>query len=248
MPNIALVHGLPDNAGVWQKVVSKLQAGGVNPTLVTLPGMGDRKVIADADFNEITRMTKMRLPEGPFVYVGHDFGGIIGTILAAEYESSISKIILINSATPDILRTQIDADPDQRTRSAYAQKIIANPRAVLSANDFLFLKAFLLKRENDVSQEYAESLSEMWKQLSVQDAIGTYYRAFFEWPLQKIDFKQPCLQIWSAQDPFLGVGLQQEMQNRFPGHDFATVATESHWPQLAAPDVIATLILKELEK
>jgi pimeloyl-ACP methyl ester carboxylesterase len=248
MPSAVFVHGLPDHSGTWEKVFPLLPKSFAAIHLISLPGLTDLKSIADtSSLYDLANELKERLPPAPSVYIGHDFGGILGTLVAQKHPQLISKFILVNAPTPDILLNAIQTDEDQRARSQYAFRIAADPEKVISRNDFAFLKTFLFKDENTPSTAYQDSLVQMWAAPTVQRNIGTYYRAILNANLAPVSFAHKTLQVWSTKDPFLGPLVQKTMRERFPEHAALSINSMSHWPQLSTPKLLGDAIAKFLE-
>jgi pimeloyl-ACP methyl ester carboxylesterase len=248
MSSIVLVHGLPDHSGVWEKLIPHLSGSSADISLISLPGITDEKVLDEnCFFEDIMDQLVSKLPNQKSIYIGHDFGAILGTMIAQHRPDLISKLVLINGVTPDILISGIKTDNDQSARTQYANKISGAPEQVLSKNDYAFIKAFLFKDENSISEVYRNSIIKNWGNSQVLRNMGTYYRSILNSNHSKYLFNQATLQIWSPEDPFLGPFIQQQMKNRFPNHVFENLETLSHWPQLSMPELVATSILKFLE-
>ncbi len=246
MNPLVFVHGLPDHTGTWERLIPLVTPNFPNVSSVGLPGLGDSISILDYQtFDEIADKLTERLPQGPSIYIGHDFGGILGSIIAEKYPQLISKLILINAPTPHILRAAIAHDQDQALRSSYATKIQSDPISVLSKNDFAFLKHFLFRPENNLSTEYLASLKNMWSNELTLLNIGHYYRLILNSKLQhKGEFKQPTTQIWSKDDPFLGPVIQKQMSTAFPEHEVYSISHDSHWIHCSDPLQIADILNK----
>lgn len=248
MSSIVLVHGLPDHSGTWEKLLPLLFGNFSNISLVSLPGITDGKVLDEnCFFEDIMDQLISGLPSQKSIYIGNDFGAILGTMVAQHRPDLISKLVLLNGVTPDILVSGIKSDPDQASRTQYANKIIEAPEKVLSKNDFAFIRAFLFQDENEISDAYRNSLLKNWGNNQVLRNMGTYYRSVLNSNHSKYLFDQPTLQLWSPEDPFLGPLVQEQMKMRFPNHVIENLETRSHWPQLAIPDLVATSILNYLE-
>lgn len=163
MNPLVLVHGLPDNSGTWEKLYPLLTSKFPRISNIGLPGIGDSESILECGtFEKLADRLAQRLPQEPSIYIGHDFGGILGTMIAEKYPNLISKLILINAPTPDILRRAIATDTDQAARSSYAVKIQKDPIQILQKNDYAFLKYYLFNNENNLSAGYKNSLESMW--------------------------------------------------------------------------------------
>lgn len=250
MNPLVLVHGLPDNSGTWEKLYPLLKPKFPKISIVGLPGIGDSESISDCcSFEDLADRLANRLPKEPSVYVGHDFGGILGTVIAERYPHLISKLVLINAPTPGILRNAISNDTDQAARSSYAVKIQKDPIQILQKNDFAFLKYYLFNNENNLSHDYKTSLETMWSNERTLESIGQYYNLILNSELKVAgDFNQPLIQIWSKYDPFLGEVVKREMREKFHSNEFVEIQSESHWLQKTNPELIAEIICSDYNR
>jgi len=245
---LVLVHGLPDNSGAWEKLYPLLTSKFPKSSNIGLPGIGDSESVLDCgSFEKLADRLAQRLPQEPSIYIGHDFGGILGTVIAEKYPNLISKLILINAPTPDILRQVIATDTDQAARSSYAVKIQKDPVQILKKNDFAFLKYYLFKNENNLSDGYKNSLETMWANDRTLVSMGQYYNLILNSELKVAgDFKQPLIQIWSKYDPFLGEVVKREMREKFYSNEFIEIQSESHWLQNSNPELLAEVIFSSI--
>ncbi len=249
MNPLVLVHGLPDNSGTWEKLYPLLASKFSKISIVGLPGIGDSESILDCcSFDELSDRLVLRLPKEPSIYIGHDFGGILGTVIAEKYPHLISKLVLINAPTPDILRKTIANDSDQAARSSYAIKIQKDPIQILKKNDFAFLKYYLFKNENKLSDVYKASLETMWSDTLTLENIGQYYNLILNSELKVVgNFNQSLNQIWSKCDPFLGEVVKREMREKFHSNEFVEIQSESHWLQKSNPEMLTEIIYSSIK-
>lgn len=248
MKNYVLVHGLPDHSGTWEKLLPIIAKTSNEIAIIGLPGISDGLSLKeDSSLIEIADRLAAKIPFKDAVYIGHDFGAILGTVVAQLRPELISKMILINGSTPTVLKNLIASNPDQAARSRYAEKIVKDPEQTLSYNDFIFLKAYLFKEEIGASEVYKQSLIKLWSKSLTQKNIGTYYRAFLNTQFDNVTFAQSALQIWSTRDPFIGPSVQSEMKSIFSNHKTFDLDSDSHWPQLSHVEIVGSVIEDFLE-
>lgn len=247
MNPLVLVHGLPDNSGTWEKLYPLLTPKFPKILNIGIPGIGDSESVLDCgSFEKLAERLAKRLPQEPSIYIGQDFGGILGTVIAEKYPSLISKLILINAPTPDILKKTIANDTDQANRSSYAFKVQKDPVKILKKNDFAFLKYYLFKSENNLSDGYKTSLETMWSNDLTLMNIGQYYNLILNSELKVAgNFHQPLIQIWSKYDPFLGEVVKREMRKKFHSNEFVEIQSETHWLQNTNPEFLAQIICSD---
>jgi len=242
--SLVLVHGLPDHSGTWESLVPLLKPRFPNISLIGLPGIGDSESILECNtFDELADKLAEKLPKGPSIYIGHDFGGILGAVIAERHPKLISQLILINAPTVQVLREAIANDKDQAMRSSYATKIQEDPVGVLTKNNFAFLKYFLFTPEYNLSTDYLNSLITLWSNESTLLNIGHYYKLILNSELKgNGQFNQPASQIWSKGDPFLEPHVQRQMKIKFATHELYSFSHDSHWIQCSDPSRIADII------
>src|ERR1700742_4911669 len=90
--NVVLVHGLFADGSCWTEVISRLQTAGLNVTSVQNP----LTTLPDA----VTSATRvLDRQDGPTVFVGHSFSGMIVT--EAGMHPKVSSLVYIAARAPD---------------------------------------------------------------------------------------------------------------------------------------------------
>jgi len=93
-PTLVLVHGAWADASGWSQVTRRLQKDGYR---VLAPAMPLRSVDGDAAYLQ----SILAQEEGPFVLVGHSYGGVVITN-AAEGNADVDALVYVNGFVPDI--------------------------------------------------------------------------------------------------------------------------------------------------
>jgi pimeloyl-ACP methyl ester carboxylesterase len=93
-PTIVLVHGAWADASSWTQVTARLQKDGYR---VTAPANPLRSVDGDAAYLQ----SILAQEEGPFVVVGHSYGGVVTTNAAAG-NPDVEALVYVNGFVPDI--------------------------------------------------------------------------------------------------------------------------------------------------
>src|ERR1700761_4052074 len=86
-PTIVLVHGAFEDSQVWGHVTAKLEADGYKVVAVDLPGRSGNPMPPDKVSLDLYRDTVVKALDatnGPAVFVGHSFGGIVIAAAAEE--------------------------------------------------------------------------------------------------------------------------------------------------------------------
>jgi pimeloyl-ACP methyl ester carboxylesterase len=104
-PPVLLLHGCPFSSFVWRKVISLL-APRFRCLAPDLLGLGDTETLAEADWS-LPAQARMVLGflDALFInvvdIVGHDHGGAVAQVIAAEQPRRIRRLVLTNSEAYD---------------------------------------------------------------------------------------------------------------------------------------------------
>ncbi len=104
-PPVLLVHGNPTWGFLWRKVARELAGDRLRLVMPDLVGLGfsskPRRASAHTLENHAAWLGELvdGLPElaGPFVFVGHDWGGPIGLRMLAERPGRLAGLVLMNT-------------------------------------------------------------------------------------------------------------------------------------------------------
>lgn len=105
-PVAACFHGIPTGAELFRDVLGELASAGYRALAPDLPGYGqtrlppggDRSIAGAAElFAEWLRQERI----GPIWLIGHDFGGMIGQILAVRHPELLERMTIGNTAIGD---------------------------------------------------------------------------------------------------------------------------------------------------
>ncbi len=99
---VVLLHGVPTGAELWRAVLSGLACAGFRGIAPDLPGYGQTRLRAGADFSlgGVARLLARWLSDcglAPAWVVGHDLGGAVAALLAAQHGGVVSRLTLTNS-------------------------------------------------------------------------------------------------------------------------------------------------------
>lgn len=102
LPPLVFLHGWRSEAKAWEAVAQECAREGFSVCLIDLPGFGKSEVPKRAfsvdDYALIVRTVVQKLGLVEHVLVGHSFGGRIAIKLAAESDSSVRKLVLVDAA------------------------------------------------------------------------------------------------------------------------------------------------------
>jgi pimeloyl-ACP methyl ester carboxylesterase len=148
-PTVVVVPGLGAAATSWQPVLPALRAS-VRTCVYDRPGLGrsparpDPHQVVDAGMlaGELAALLRRAGEPGPYVVVGHSFGGLVARAFVAADRRAVRGVLLAESVTPDdptlpAFWTEAGHPVDLRASSAAADggpRLGRTPLLVLTAS------------------------------------------------------------------------------------------------------------------
>jgi pimeloyl-ACP methyl ester carboxylesterase len=217
--NVVLVHGLFADGSCWSGVIPQLQAAGLNVTsvqnpLTTLPdAVASAKRVLDRQ-------------DGPTVFVGHSFSGMIVT--EAGVHPKVSALVYVAARAPDAGEDYPALAKRYATPPASAGIVFDGDEGRLTE------EAFLRDFAGDVPTAQARVL------YAVQEP---FHRALLAGRTTNAAWRsKPSYYAVSTEDRTINPDLERFMAKRM-GADTIEIKS-SHVSMISHPDVIARLILK----
>jgi pimeloyl-ACP methyl ester carboxylesterase len=104
-PPLLLLHGCPFSSFVWRKVIPRL-APTYRCLAPDLLGLGDTETLWDADWSLRSQAAMVlgfldHLGIGRAHLIGHDHGGAVAQLLAAEHPDRVDRLVLWNAEAYD---------------------------------------------------------------------------------------------------------------------------------------------------
>jgi pimeloyl-ACP methyl ester carboxylesterase len=221
--NVVLVHGLFADGSCWSEVIPQLQAVGLNVTSVQNPLTTLPDAVASA-------MRVLNRQEGPTVFVGHSFSGMIVT--EAGVHPNVSSLVYVAARAPDAGEDYAALAKRFPTPPASAGIVFDGDEGQLSE------AAFLRDFAGDVPIARAKVL------YAVQEP---FHRALLAGRTNHAAWRsKPSYYAVSTEDRTINPDLERFMAKRM-GADTIEVKS-SHVSMISHPDVIAGLILKAAEQ
>jgi pimeloyl-ACP methyl ester carboxylesterase len=216
--NVVLVHGLFADGSCWSEVIARLQPHGLNVTSVQNPLTTLPEAVAAA-----TKVLDRQ--DGPTVFVGHSFSGMILT--EAGVHPNVSALVYVAARAPD-------AGEDY---TALAAKYPMPPAAAGIVYDGdegrLTEQAFLRDFAGDIPTARAKVLYAV--QEPFQKALLTGKTTNAAWR------SKPSFYAVSTEDRTINPDLERFMAKRMGATTIEVPS--SHLSLISHPDVIAGLIL-----
>lgn len=251
-PAIILLHGFPESARAWRKLMDPLARKGFRVIAPDMRGYGgsdapegiepyalgtlaaDIPALADA------------LGIAGFVLVGHDWGGIIAWAVAAAYPDRVDRLIILNAPNPGIFGRTARRYPLQLLRSFYVGvfQLPRLPERLLSANNFSRLRKTLIRSARPLifSESELAAYVEEWSQRGRLIAMLNYYRALRLPQPRPGPISMPTLILWGRRDSFLLPALADESARTCLDGRIRWFNDATHWLHHEQPRQVATEI------
>jgi pimeloyl-ACP methyl ester carboxylesterase len=242
---VVLLHGFPQDASAWDRVVPVLHGAGLRTLAPDQRGyspMARPRGRAAYRLRELVDDVLALLDTAGLEHahvVGHDWGGGVGWALAAWHPDRVRTLTALSTPHPGAVAKAM-VTSDQALRSTYmaAFQVPFLPEQMLLAGGGAPLRRML--RQSGLPDHAAEHyVTRMLEPGALTAALG-WYRAL-PWqagePIGRVTV--PTLHVWSTGDRFLGRAATEDT-GRFCGQDYRLEVLEDvpHWiPELAAERV-----------
>jgi pimeloyl-ACP methyl ester carboxylesterase len=217
--NVVLVHGLFADGSCWSDVIARLQNAGLNVTSVQNPLTTLPEAVASAE-------RVLNRQEGPTVFAGHSFSGMIVTEAGAH--PNVSAVVYVAARAPDAGEDYAALAKTFPTPPATAGIVLDGEEGRLSES------AFLRDFAGDLPAPRAKVLYAVQQPFQKSLLAGKTTQA--AWRMK------PSFYAVSTEDRTINPDLQRFMAKRMAAKTIEVQA--SHVSLISQPDVIATLILE----
>lgn len=258
-PTLLLIHGITQDSTTWGQVGHRL-ADVARVIAIDLPGHGrsdnppgDHSLGAYAS---TCRDLLFALDESSASIVGHSLGGGVALQFAYQFPEMADRLVLLNSGGlgPDVsplLRAAAlpGADPVVRMLATPAVQ-----RAITRTGEAL--ERLGVRAGSDL-EEVAQGLRDLSDPAArhaflrtVRATIGVHGQRVSAADKLYLAEHVPTLLLWGAEDRIIPADHGRAAHEEIPGSRFETMPGIGHFPQLDAPDQVATRIrtfLRETE-
>lgn len=251
--NVLLIHGFPDSHKLWRYQVPVLRDAGFRTVTPDLRGFGDSDKPTEVDAYRLTKAVADMVAlldalgiERTHV-VSHDFGAVVGWLLAAYRPDRVGRLAALSVGHPMAFR---EPTIEQREKQWYMLlfQFEGVAEELLSRDDWALLRQCFGGSGGDMANWIAD--------LSRPGALTAglnWYRAN-QHPARELRARSevpavqaPTLGLWSDGDRYLVEEGMQRSAEFVPGSwHYERVEHASHWMQLDQPEIINRLLLQHL--
>lgn len=243
-PTVLLLHGFPQDGSCWDRVLPLLHAAGLRTVVPDqrgcAPGARPRGrgayrlelLVADA-------LAVLDAAGAPRAHVvGHDWGGLLGWVLAAHHPERVLSLTVASTPHPRALVRSLARSP-QAVRSAYVAgfQLPLLPEALLRPR----LEELLL-RSGLPAAEAARYAARMREPGALAGALN-WYRAL---PLSRLRTGAvgvPTTYAWGSRDAALGRRAAELTAEQVTGPYRFEELDAGHWLPETRPGALARLVV-----
>ena len=251
-PPVLLLHGFPQTRHMWRHQLRALAAAGFRAVAPDQRGYspGARPPQVESYTSDLLTADALSLMDfceaRRFHLVGHDWGGHLAWLIAAENPDRVATLTMLSRPHPAAFARAIVEDPEQPQRSQH-HKGFRQPEAVarLRQDNFKMLRAGL-EREGIAPENLDGYLRTLGEPGALEAAIN-WYRAN-DIALAAIPpVSVPTLYIWGAADASVG-RRAVELTEQFVNGPYQLVKIEGggHFIVDQLPERITQLLMAHL--
>ena len=251
-PPVLLLHGFPQTRRMWRHQLRALAAAGFRAAAPDQRGYsaGARPLEVEAYASDLLTGDALALMDAcgarRFHLVGHDWGGQLAWLIAAENPDRVASLTVLSRPHPAAFARAMAEDPEQAKRSRHHKAFReAEAAARLRQDDFKMLRAGL-EREG-VAPETLDAYFRTLGEPGALEAAVNWYRANDIASAAIAPVSVPTLYIWGTADASVG-RRAAELTEHFVSGPFRFVAIEGggHFIVDQFPDRIAQLLIEHL--
>jgi pimeloyl-ACP methyl ester carboxylesterase len=243
-PPFVFLHGFPEFWQSWIKQLPALVQAGCRVILPDQRGYNLSDKPEGIKNYHITELTNDilglidALNYEKVNLVGHDWGGIVGWILANKHPERLHRLGILNAPHPLVMRRFLRRDPEQMRRSLYALffQLPWLPEALMRAGDWRGAERALRGRGriHTFTNEDIRKYKEAWSQAGAMTAMLNWYRAAARYPGQtseEMRIRVPTLMMWGVKDVALSHRMARPSMDYCDEGKLLFFPDATHWVQ-----------------
>lgn len=245
-PPLLLLHGFPDSARVWRHQIPALARAGYRVVAPDLHGFGQSAAPMARDAYRAQRIVGDLLAmldglgvEGPVGVVGHDWGALLGWLLAGQGQERVSRLAALSVGHPMAYRA---AGLGQKLKGWYvlAFQLEGLAERMVAADGFRFLRRVEPTRED--GERWVRDLSRPGRLTAALSWYRANFRPFLTARVPPAAV--PVMGVYSTGDPALTESQMTGSARYAPaGWRYERMEGVGHWLQIERPEATNRLLL-----
>lgn len=186
-----------------------------------------------------------------FDLVGHDWGGLLGWIVAERFPDRLRSLTVVSTPYPLALRQALSGgDPEQAARAGSTASLQEQdePERLLLGPEGDGSGLVRMLRETGLDDEDAEMYAAALSEPGALTAALNWYRAMDPRAVADLELvRVPTMYIWSTGDAAIGRVAAEDTREHVQGpYRFEVLEGVSHWVPETAPEQLSSLLIRHL--
>jgi len=252
-PPVLLLHGFPDTAALWRHQIAALTAAGFRAIAPDLRGRGEsgrpETVEGYAAPHSVADMIALLdvLGVESAAVVAHDFGAVVGWLLAEQHPQRVQRLVAMSVGHPRISRQRTMRDRERAWYQLLFQ-FEGIAEELLQHGEWRLFREWL--RGNGDADAYIDDLARPgaltaglnWYRANLSPALELARAKAAPQPPARVEV--PVLGMWSTGDDYLGEErMVASAEVCAAGWRYERIEDASHWMQLDQQQLVNELLL-----
>ncbi len=249
-PPVLLLHGIPSSSYLWRDVIGPL---GTRFTMIApdLLGYGDSDKRLDAEVSVaaqaryvVALMESLNVPHASIV--GHDIGGGIAQLIAADEPKRVGRLVLIDS----VVDTSWPVPLIARLKDPAWDQIMVGLDLHKGFREGLEAGIVTPGRVTDeLVEEYVRPFADPpGRRAYLRAARALDNRDLTSRSKEIREIRAPTLILWGANDQFQEIKWAEHLKQKLPHAVLQVVDPGGHFLPLDRPDAVAAALLQFLSE
>jgi len=261
-PPVLFLHGITTNSMLWQKVL-KHCGDTIDSVAIDLMGLGDTVISPYEDFSLASQADMVldfvdRLGWDQFNLVGHDHGGGVAQIIAANHPDRISGLLLVDTISGDHWPIPLQRQGLRIARLPGAAELLRAAALVpstrlgwrVATGPLGFASGYYdsMLLERDVIREYLRPYTDPdGRERARRFLMASDPQMTIEVLPKLRRFDRPCRILWGADDRFLSPSWGIQLGEAIPSAGFYLIPYCGHFAPDERPEVVGAHLLELVE-